>query len=322
MSTAGVVPDTRDLSGDDAWSTLRGTPRAKLLKDAFSRLRVADGFSHARSLAFMLSLVAIEGVIALEGLAGTLGKGAFSGVISATMSRAVPGPAGNVLTTAIGQAHLNATEHHRAALLIGLIGCLVTATTAMGQIERGLNRLYGVEQDRPTPRKYGLAFVLALIAGTLSAAAFACLAFGRELFGTGRGTWTSVWGVARWPLGLLLIAGAVSVLFHWCPRRRQPHLSWLAFGSAVTVVLWGLATVGLGLFYDLSSTFGQTYGPLAGIVALLIWCLLSGVSLFFGAAVAAQLEAVRAGKPAPQDRAKVIRSEPDMTARREAARAS
>jgi uncharacterized BrkB/YihY/UPF0761 family membrane protein len=70
-------------------------------------------------------------------------------------------------------------------------------------------------------------------------------------------------------------------------------------------------TVALGAFFHSSSDFGDTYGPLAGIVALLLWSFLSSVALLFGAAVAAQLEAVRAGAPAPQDRSKVARSEPE-----------
>ena len=46
------------------------------------------------------------------------------------------------------------------------------------------------------------------------------------------------------------------------------------------------------------------------MVALLLWCLLSSMALFFGAAVAAQLEGVRAGESAPQDAEKVAESEP------------
>jgi uncharacterized BrkB/YihY/UPF0761 family membrane protein len=74
--------------------------------------------------------------------------------------------------------------------------------------------------------------------------------------------------------------------------------------------LWGLSTIGLGLFYGSSSSFGSTYGPLAGVVALLVWSLLSSISLFYGAAVAAQLEALRTGEPAPQDAEKVTESDP------------
>lgn len=314
MSTATLVPETRDLTGDDAWTTLRRTGRGRLLKDAFQRLRFADGFSHARSLAFMTSLVAVQGVIALVGLATALNKDNVSDVIAATVRRAVPGPAGKVLTDAVVQAHTTAAEHRYSALLIGVIGCLVTGTTAMGQLERGLNRIYGVEQDRPSVRKYGLAFVFALSVGTLTLLAFGCLAFGKELAGGGDSGLNRVWGVARWPLGLGLVAVAVTLLFRWSPRRCQPKLSWLAFGSGVSVVLWALVTMGLGAFYSNSASFGQTYGPLAGLVALLLWCLLSAIALFYGAAVAAQLEAVRTGGAAPQDAEKVADSEPDADA--------
>lgn len=310
MSTATLVPETRGLTGDDAFTTLRRTGRLRLLKDAFQRLRFADGFSHARSLAFMTSLVAVQGVIALVGLASALNENSVSDVIVATIRRAVPGPAGKVMTTAVVQAHTTAVQHRYSALVIGIIGCLVTGTTAMGQLERGLNRIYGVEQDRPSVRKYGLAFVFALSVGTLTMFAFGCLALGRDAVG-GSGLGSQVWGVVRWPIGLALVATAVTLLFRWSPRRRQPSLSWLAFGSGISVLLWAIVTMALGAFYGSSSSFGQTYGPLAGLVALLLWCLFSAIALLFGAAVAAQLEAVRSGERAPQDAEKVADSEPD-----------
>ncbi|HVB71866.1 MAG TPA: YihY/virulence factor BrkB family protein [Acidimicrobiales bacterium] len=311
MSTASVVPETRGLTGDDARQTLRSVGWGRLAKDSFRRLRVSDGFSHARSLAFMTSLVAIQGVIATVGLARVLDKGGVSAAIDATLRRAIPGPAGRVFTTAVTQAHHMAAEHRYTALYVGAIGAIFTGTVAMGQLERGLNRLYGVEQDRPTAKKYALAFVFTLSVGALIAAAFVCLALGRDLFPlSGNSAAATAWSVARWPLGFGLIGVAVTAIFRWSPRRVQPDLSWLAFGSVVSVVLWALVTAGLGLFFRSSSTFGATYGPLAGVVALLMWSLLSSIAVLYGAALAAQLETVRAGQRAPQDPDKVAESDP------------
>ncbi len=302
MSTARLVPETRSLSGDDAWHLLRQIGWGRLCKDSFRRLRVADGFSHARSLAFLTSLVAIQGLIGAVGLASALHKGAVSGMIITAVRDAVPSPAGQILTTAATQAHRVAACHEYGAVLIGLIGALIGATSAFGQLERGLNRLYGIEQDRPTLKKYGLALLFTLSVGVLIAIAFVCLAFGRDLvLATNNGLLTSTWSVARWPLGLGLIGAAVTIVLRWSPKRRQPHLSWLAFGSGASILLWTLATGGLGLFYRSSSSFGKTYGPLAGIVALLIWSFLSSSALLFGAAISAQLEAVRAGVPIPEE---------------------
>jgi YihY family inner membrane protein len=312
MSTAKVVPETWNLDGEDARRTLARTGRRRLLVDAFTRLRVADGFSHARSLAFMTSLVMVQGLIAIVGFASFLGQNGLSAAIVRTIRSAAPGPAGKLLTQAVDQAQHNANDHRVAALTFGLVGALIAATTAMGQLERALNRLYGIEQDRPTLKKYGFAFLLALSAGALDACAFATLAFGRSIGESlNNDTLSTVWNAARWPLGLLLMTGAITMLFRWCPRRHQPSPSWMAFGSAVSVLLWAAVTALLAAFFSASSSFGATYGPLAGMVGLLMWALLSAVAVLYGAAVAAQLEGVRAGADGPQDEEKVAESEPD-----------
>ncbi len=302
MSTANPVPETYELTGDDAWDILSRTGRGRLLADAFRRLRWSDGFSHARSLAFATTLVIMQGLIAIVGLAAALGEGQISQLIVRSLQAAVPGPAGKILTQAVNQAHEASSSHRYTALIVGLVGSLVTGATAMGQLERALNRIYGLEQDRPTLQKYGRAFLLALTAGVLAAAAFASLAFGRAIASAlGSDLAITMWNVLRWPIALLLTAAAVALLFRWSPRRHQPAWSWLAFGAVVAVALWALSTLALALFFQMSSTFGETYGPLAGIVALMIWALLSSISVLYGGSVAAQLEAVRAGEPAVQD---------------------
>jgi YihY family inner membrane protein len=284
-----------------------------LAVDAWQRLRFADGFSHARSLAFTIALLLVQGIIALVGLASALGHSGVTDVVVRTLQGAVPGPAGHTLTRAVGQAHTAGRSGQYFGLVFGLIGSLITGATMMGQVERALNRLYGVEQDRPTVQKYRLASLLAVSAGVLAALACWSLTVGRDL---GR-SWhndvvAQMWSVVRWPLGLLMMGAAIALLFRWSPRRRQPAWSWLAYGSCVSVLLWGAITVSLGWFFSASSSFGATYGPLAGLVALLLWSLLSSVALLFGAALGAQLESVRAGASAPQDDEKVKQSEPRL----------
>ena len=144
MSTASPIPETWELSGDDARRTLRDTGRLRLARDAFQRLRSADGFSHARSIAFLLSLLFIEGVIALVGFASVLASGGLSDAIVRAMQTAVPGPAGRGLTEAVVQAHRAGSNSRYVALVGGLAAAVFTGTTLLGQFERGLNRLYGV----------------------------------------------------------------------------------------------------------------------------------------------------------------------------------
>jgi YihY family inner membrane protein len=312
MSTATRVPETFELTGDDARETLRRVGKRRLLADAWMRLRVSDGFSHARSLAYTLCLVLVQAVIGVIGLISAVASADAHGTIVRTARAALPGPAGDLLTEAVRQAHLAGASGQYAGLIFGLVGSLVTGATLMGQTERALNRLYGVESDRPTFEKYRLALLLAVSAGVLAMIAFTCLAFGQDVGNTvDSPLLDSLWGWCRWPLGLALITGAVAMVLRLSPRRHQPAWSWLAFAAATSVVLWCVVTVALGQFFAFSTSFGRTYGPLAGIVALLLWAFLSATALLFGAAIAAQLESVRAGAPEPQDEVKVEQSEPD-----------
>jgi YihY family inner membrane protein len=312
VSTATLVPETWKLTGDDARETLLRTGRRRLLQDAFVRLRYADGFSHARSLAFMTSLVLVQGTIVVVGLATALGDSSMGGTVVRTIHNAVPGPAGNLLTSAVHQARVTGASRRYLGLALGLVGTLVAATTAFGQLERGLNRMYGVELDRPMVKKYGQALLLALTVGVLTTISFVALALGSAVGDALHNTTiTTVWNIGRWPIALVTVTAAVALLFRWCPRRHQPAWSWLAFGATVSVLLWFVVTLALSELFQLSTTFGATYGSLAGIVALQIWTFLSATVLLFGGSVAAQLEAVRSGQPVPQDPEKVAASEPD-----------
>jgi uncharacterized BrkB/YihY/UPF0761 family membrane protein len=109
------------------------------------------------------------------------------------------------------------------------------------------------------------------------------------------------WEVGRWPLSLGLTVLAVAVLFRHAPRRRQPGLSWLFFGAGIATALWWLASLMLAAYIQVSDSFGQTYGALTGMMALLLWANLTGIALFGGLAFAAQLEALRIGVKEPAE---------------------
>ena len=300
MSTASCVRETWDLKGDDAWRTLAATGRIKLVRDAFVRLRTADGFSHSRSLAFATSLVLVQGLIALVGLAVELGQAGFSRTILGAIENAVPGPAGSLLIRVFADAQQVGLEHRFLPLLLGLAGTLVTATTATAQLTRGINRLYGIEKDGPFIHKYARALLLAVVVLAAFIGAGAMLTVGRGLSRHVGGAGTHLaWRVLRWPVALGLTAAAFGGILRWAPRRRQPHWSWLAFGGVIGVAGWTIVTVLFGVAFRASSSFGSVYGSLAGVVALQIWTFCSAVAILFGAAIAAQLEAVRSGTQTP-----------------------
>jgi YihY family inner membrane protein len=271
-----------------------------LMKDAIVRLRAADGTSHARGLAFAASLVLVQALVVVVGLAVALGSSGFRELLLDTTRASAPGPTSDLLTTAIEQATRVGRQSRFLPLIVGLVGTAVTATIMMGQLERAMNRIYGIERDRPFAEKYTRAFMLAATAGLAIGCAFALLAFGRGVIDDSN-TVHSAWLVLRWPLAVALLGIGLAALFRWSPRRRQPGWAWLAMGAGVAMAGWTLATAGLALIFGQSSTFGDVYGPLAGLVGLQLWSFFSALGILYGVAVAAQLEAVRAGVLEPQD---------------------
>ena len=301
MSTAAKVPETWELTGDDARKTLVQTGRLKLVKDAFVRLRAADGFSHARSLAFVTSLVLVQGLVALVGFTVVFGDLRISKEIIQAIQASFPGPVGALLTDAVDQAKKVGGEERYLPLLVGLAGTIITGTTAMGQIERGFNRIYGIEQDRP---------VLIEVRSRVPPRHRCGERFWRCNFivftwGRGNGATSDLLGAAsplvRWPIALVVAGLALGAMLRFAPFRRQPAWSWLDVRGRVLRRRLGARDAPARVFLQLSTSFGETYGPLAGIVALQLWTLFSAIAIFFGAAVAAQLEAVRAGAPEPRE---------------------
>ena len=110
----------------------------------------------------------------------------------------------------------------------------------------------------------------------------------------------TVWDILRWPVGLLLLIVAVTMLFRYAPAataagavvaggRRGPSRCWPGSPGRACSALYVAA----------AGNFGDTYGPLTAVMALLLWANVTGVALLAGLALAAQLEAVRGGRPDP-----------------------
>jgi YihY family inner membrane protein len=303
------VPETglmsgEELSADDAWPTVRRLGLRPLLAGAFVRFRYGDGFSHARAFALQLALAAVPLVIAGAGLATAIGAPSLAEVVARTVVAISPGRSDALMADVVATGD-EASRHGEVIVWLGLATAFVAAMSAFAQLERGANRIYGTGRDRPALRKYGRAAVLTATAGIAMAAGLLLIVAG-EPFGNALEAayhWgdaaEAVWDIVRWPLGLALLVIAVTLLFRHAPRRRQPGPSWLAVGAGVTVLVWLVGSGLLALYVAAAANFGDTYGPLTAVMALLLWANITGIALLAGFALAAQLEAVRGGRPDP-----------------------
>jgi YihY family inner membrane protein len=310
MTTARTVPVTTEMDGDeldaeDALHMVRRVGPVRLLIDSFVRFRYGDGFTNSRALALQAALAVVPFLLALTGLAADIDEERMSRVVARTVAAVSPGTGEEDAMAGAISGDASSQEAGEIALGLGLAFSLLSMTTAMAQVERGLNRIYGIRRDRPALAKYGRSAVMTLILAAPLGIGFMLLVAGGAFadamiaeYGWSEGT-ALLWNVGRWPLGLLVLVFVVAVMLDHSPRRRQPSLSWLAMGSGIAVTVTMVATALLAIYIYVGDSFGDVYGPLAGVFALLLWTLLCSIALFYGAAVCAQLEACRAGHPDP-----------------------
>jgi YihY family inner membrane protein len=300
LSSVAPVPETQlraegDLTGQAVDKKI-WTNRRRLVVEAFIRFRYGDGFSNARALGLQLSLTTVPLMIATVGLSDAFYAERIGTVVRRTILSLTPGASDPMVRTALERPQEG--DVSQLALWFGLAVAVIAMTTAMGQVERGANRIYGIQRDRPTLEKYSRAFVMVFAAGLPATMAYAILLAGPS-FGEAVerefGREDDVVSVVALPLGVALLLMSVTMMLRFSPRRRQPGWAILAVGAfaALLLSLAFTAVVAIYLFY--SDDFGRVYGPLTAVVVLLLWSQLTGIAILYGAALSAQVEAESAG---------------------------
>lgn len=198
-------------------------------------------------------------------------------------------------------------------LSVGAVLALWGAKNAVAALMKALNVAYDVKEGRSWVKRQLVAvgLTLAVGLGVAGVSAFFLFgsAFGEEVAGwLGLGdAWVAVWAVLRWPLILLVIVVALAVLYWKAPDVELPF-RWLTPGALVTVVLWAIVTLGLGLYFRFFGGYAEAYGALGGLLAFVFWLYLLNLILLLGGEINAVLVAASGEHPAtPEQRDSVPR---------------
>ena len=91
-----------------------------------------------------------------------------------------------------------------------------------------------------------------------------------------------LWGWLRFPVALLLLAGVLSVVYHFVPNATQRYRS-VVPGAALSVVLWAISSVGFSIYLANFADYGVTYGSIGAAVGLLFYLYLCASVVLLGA---------------------------------------
>src|SRR3712207_3664486 len=210
--------DGDELSAEDAWRTVRDVGVRRLVVDAFVRFRYGDGFTNSRALALQASLAVVPFLLALTGLAADIDQERPARVIAATIQAVSPGSGEQDALAGAVTGKSSSEEAGELALGFGVAFALLSMTAAVAQVERGLNRIYGIRRDRRAVAKYGRAGLMTTVLALPMGLGFLLLVAGGPFadamvthYGWTPGTVTA-WNIGRWPVGVAMLVLAIAVL--------------------------------------------------------------------------------------------------------------
>jgi membrane protein len=291
-------PGVRDLSKRDYLAILIRAAK-KSLNDHITNLAAALAYYAFLAIPAML-LVAV-------GVFNLAGDEDLVTTIIDKLQGVVPQEALTLIQQTLDRVVASQANSGVALVVVGSVLALWTVTGAMEALMWALNSAYDREETRGffKRRLTALAMVfLLLIAFTL---AFGLLVLGPHVsgwIGSASGTETVVkwlWWTAQWPiliLGLLLVFATVLYLGPNVDHRRWQFLS---LGTAISVIIWLLASGGFAFYVSQFSSYNKAWGSLAAVIIMLTWLWISGLALLFGAEVNAEAERsreLRRGEPA------------------------
>lgn len=237
----------------------------------------------------LLVLVALLGLVGQESTISTMTDSLRAAGLD-DVAKNVQGPLDEIVRNKGGAG---------ALVGFGLLGALWSASGYIGALTRALNSIYEVKEGRPfwklRPLQVGITllgvFVISLVLVSVVVSGPIAAAVGKAL-GVGDSAVT-VWGIAKWPVILLVLMGMVACLYWIAPNVRQPRFRWVSPGGVVAVLAWILASAGFGLYVSHFGSYGKTYGALGSVITFLVWMWISNLALLFGAELDSELERER-----------------------------
>lgn len=199
--------------------------------------------------------------------------------------------------------------------VIGILGLLYGAHQAFLSLQPAMNIIWGVTETRHWFRQRLIAIFLSFYSIALMGANMAAIGFFAYLteyylpFLPGR----VEAGLSSFFLALLpmvILAVLFATLYRVLPCYAVPWRAAL-LGAGVASVFWELTLLGFGAYLGHYHSYNRLYGPLGGLVILVVWAYYSMMILLIGAEIAADFATRRYGIRAAEARA---HSGADLTA--------
>ncbi|MFD2705000.1 YihY/virulence factor BrkB family protein [Salibacterium lacus] len=179
-------------------------------------------------------------------------------------------------------------------LTFGIIGTIWSASTGLNAFIKAMNQAFNVK----TPRAFWQTRLLSILL-TFALLVVLILIFVLSIFGDMiLQTVTSYLPVqehtevllqmVRRLLSVLVMIALLCSLYYFGPNTRVP-MKYVLPGAAAATVMWQLISAGFSFYVQQFGNYSATYGSLGGVIVLMLWLFLTGLTLVIGGEINAIL---------------------------------
>jgi membrane protein len=268
--------------------------------DAFKR--TAKAFKEdkltiwAAALTYFGVLAIFPALLVVVSVLGLIGQSVTDSLIK-NLEDVAPGPAQEILTNAIKNLQ-GSSGASGIAFIVGIGGAIWSASGYVSGFMEASNSIYDVEEGRPItktlPTRVGLTLVLMVFAAIIAFAVTLTGGIARQVgnvLGVGD-TAVDAWGLAKWPVLLLMVSFMFALLYWGAPNVKLPF-RFVSPGAILAVLGWVIASLLFAFYVGNFSSYNKTYGALAGPIVFLLWLWISNICILLGAELNAELERSR-----------------------------
>ena len=246
----------------------------------------------AAGVAFYVLLAIFPGIAALVAIYGFIADPSTISQHISDLSGVLPGGATEVIGDQLQRLTSQPPGKLGFALLFGVAVSLWSANAGMKALFDALNVVYSEEERRSFFKlnAVSLAFTLgALLFMVFALAAIAVLPVVMSYLGLSNATeWLVT--VGKWPILLIGIAFAVSLIYRYGPSREKPQWRWVTWGRAVVAIAWLAMSILFSWYAGHFGSYNRTYGSLGAVIGFMTWIWLSSAVVLLGAELDAEME--------------------------------
>jgi membrane protein len=280
----GRIAETPTRIPPPGWKDILGRVYARIWECRV--VAVAAGVSFYALLAIFPAIAALISIYGLFADPATIASHLDS------VSSFVPGGAIEVIRDEMNRVAAQGARTLGLAFVVSLGVSLWSANAGIKALFDALNIVHGEKEKRGFARLnlVSLGFTLAAIFFLLLALALiAVMPVALQYIGLESATeW--VLKIARWPLLLMTVSLALSVLYRYGPSRSEPRWRWVTWGSVIAALLWIAISLLFSWYAENFGSYNKTYGSLGAVVGFMTWIWLSTIVILVGATIDAEME--------------------------------